>query len=401
MDLTIVIPALNEEEAIQSICERTLAAKPLIIEKAGINQVYIVVVNDGSTDRTPEIAGGIKGIDLISYEKNKGYGAAIKLGFAKFDSDLVSFLDADGTCDPLFFIDLINELKEKQLDVALGSRIGTESKMPLVRRIGNIFFAFLLRVLSGISVQDTASGMRVIRRSALRELYPLPDGLHFTPAMSARAIFNKKLKIGEIPMSYEERVGESKLNPLKDGVRFLRVIIEMAVQYSPSFFFNGVSLSLLIVAVVLSIPVFQFLIAGTTLESWIFYRLLTAFVLFIAGVVTFCAGQIAKGFLRIIHYSGEIEIIKEKVSFSEKILVRHGLLSGLIALIISISILYNPFLELIQTGEMTTSWTRFMVGQLFFIIAFLFFSIGGLGIIQISVIENFFQKLKFVERNSK
>lgn len=398
MHLTIVIPALNEEEAIQSICERTLAARPLIIEKAGVDQVYIVVVNDGSTDRTPEIAGSIKGIDLISYEKNKGYGAAIKLGFAKFDSDLVSFLDADGTCDPLFFIDLVNELKEKQLDVVLGSRLGAESKMPLVRRIGNIFFALLLRLLSGVSVQDTASGMRVIKRAALNELYPLPDGLHFTPAMSARAIFNKKLKIGEIPMPYEERVGESKLNPLKDGVRFLRVIIEMAVQYSPSFFFNGVSLGLVIVAVVLSIPVFQFLVAGTALEPWIFYRLLTAFVLFIAGVVTFCAGQVAKGFLRIIHYSGDIDIIKEKISFSEKILVRHGLLAGFIALIISIVILYNPFLELIQTGEMTTSWTQFMAGQLFFIQAFILFCIGGLGIIQINVIENFVQKIKLAKK---
>lgn len=393
MNLTIVIPALNEEKAIRAICERALAAKPLIIERAGIDQVHIVVVNDGSTDSTPVIAASIDGIDLISYEKNKGYGAAIKLGFAQFDTELVSFLDADGTCDPLFFIDLINELKEKDLDVVLGSRLGTESKMPLIRRFGNVLFALLLRILSGVSVQDTASGMRVIRRSALKELYPLPDGLHFTPAMSARAIFNKKLKIGEIPMSYEERVGESKLNPLKDGIRFLRVIIEMAVQYSPSFFFNGISLLLVVIASILSIPVFHSLLAGTALEPWIFYRLLTAFVLFIAGVITFCAGQIAKGFLRIIHYSGDIHIIKGRIGFVELIFVRHGLLSGLISLLISITILYGPLFERIQTGEMTTTWVQFILGQFFFMLAFILFCIGGLGIIQNSVIENFAQKI--------
>ncbi|MFZ4427704.1 MAG: glycosyltransferase family 2 protein [Saprospiraceae bacterium] len=393
MNLTIVIPALNEEKAIRAICERALAAKPLIIERAGIDQVHIVVVNDGSTDSTPVIAASIDGIDLISYEKNKGYGAAIKLGFAQFDTELVSFLDADGTCDPLFFIDLINELKEKDLDVVLGSRLGTESKMPLIRRFGNVLFALLLRILSGVSVQDTASGMRVIRRSALKELYPLPDGLHFTPAMSARAIFNKKLKIGEIPMSYEERVGESKLNPLKDGIRFLRVIIEMAVQYSPSFFFNGISLLLVVIASILSIPVFHSLLAGTALEPWIFYRLLTAFVLFIAGVITFCAGQIAKGFLRIIHYSGDIHIIKGRIGFVELIFVRHGLLLGLISLLISITILYGPLFERIQTGEMTTTWVQFILGQFFFMLAFILFCIGGLGIIQNSVTENFAQKI--------
>src|SRR5262249_26406939 len=137
--------------------------------------------------------------------------------------ELVGFLDADGTCDPLYFADMCQALQDQSAMLVLGSRMGPESQMPQIRRLGNRIFALLLGVLSGKAVSDTASGMRVIRRDALPELYPLPDGMHFTPAMSSRAIMND-LPIIEIPMQYHERVGQSKLRVIRDGFRFLRAI---------------------------------------------------------------------------------------------------------------------------------------------------------------------------------
>jgi len=68
----------------------------------------------------------------------------------------------------------------EQADVVLGCRLNPDSKMPPIRRVGNLIFATILSVLSSNRVRDTASGMRVIRRSSLDSLYPLPDGLHFT-----------------------------------------------------------------------------------------------------------------------------------------------------------------------------------------------------------------------------
>lgn len=382
MKLTIVIPAYNEEDAIASICERTKNAVPDIISKTPVKEVHIVVVNDGSQDKTPEIAKQIEGIHLISYPKNKGYGAAIKLGFDAFpEDDLVSFLDADGTCDPLFFIELINGMTKHQYDVMLGSRINENSKMPAIRRVGNVLFATLLNFLAGSKVKDTASGMRVIRREALKTLYPLPDGLHFTPAMSARAIFNRKVSIGEIPMPYQERIGESKLNPLKDGIRFLRVIIESAILYAPHVIFNIAGVIMMVIAMILLILPLKNIIYGAGIEDWMIFRIFTAFVLLNGGLLLFCTGQVAKGFLGLIHYGSNPEILRGSKSVVEQVITGHGMLMGLISLVISGFILYNPFTELMSKGVITTHWWPFLLGQLFFLLAMIFISSGALGYI--------------------
>ena len=94
MKLTIVIPALDEEEAIGSTIERCLAARAEIVERSPVDDVEIIVVSDGSTDRTVEIASTYDDIQLIVFPQNRGYGAAIKQGFETGTGNLVGFLDA-------------------------------------------------------------------------------------------------------------------------------------------------------------------------------------------------------------------------------------------------------------------------------------------------------------------
>src|SRR5690349_4703080 len=128
--LLIVIPALNEEESIASTIERCLAAAPEIVAATGIRAVDITVVSDGSTDGTVEIASRyLEWIDLIVFEKNKGYGAAIKEAWRRSDAELLAFLDADGTCDPAFFVPLCNAVLQDGVDVALGCRLNRDSEM--------------------------------------------------------------------------------------------------------------------------------------------------------------------------------------------------------------------------------------------------------------------------------
>jgi len=221
MKLLIVVPALNEEDSIEDIIRRTLAARDHICANSPVTEVAITVVSDGSTDRTVERASAFKdSIHLIVFPKNRGYGAAIKTGWLESDADLVSFLDADGTCDPRFFAVLCSTLAEQDADVVLGCRINANSEMPALRRTGNFIFAVLLSVFAKSRVRDTASGMRVVRRSSLARLFPLPDGLQFTPAMSARAMLSNTIRIREVDMPYRERVGQSKLSVVKDGLRF-------------------------------------------------------------------------------------------------------------------------------------------------------------------------------------
>jgi glycosyltransferase involved in cell wall biosynthesis len=234
--LLIAIPALNEEGSIEGIIQRSLSARQEIIANSPIRDVAITVVSDGSTDRTVERARRYRNdIQLIVFEKNQGYGAAIQQAWQESDADLLGFLDADGTCDPRFFADLARSLLNERADVVLGCRLHEGTKMPLLRQAGNLLFASLLTVLSGCWIRDTASGMRIVRREAYNRLQPLSNGLHFTPAMSARALLDRKarVKLIEIDMPYDERVGESKLKAGKDGVQFLRVIIGTAFIYRP------------------------------------------------------------------------------------------------------------------------------------------------------------------------
>ncbi len=296
MKLTIVIPALNEEEAIGSTIERCLAARKTIKKNSPVSSVEIIVVSDGSTDRTPDIAAEYHDIQLIVFETNQGYGAAIKKGFAESKGELVAFLDADGTCDPEFFAHLCTELSEKGCDVAIGSRMNPQSKMPKIRRLGNRIYATILSLLSNRVVTDTASGMRVIRRDAIEQLYPLPDGLHFTPAMSARVLMDDHLKIAEIPMPYEERVGDSKLRVLHDGMRFLRTILEMTLMWRPArLFLATAAICLTIMAGLALYPLESWLRVGRFGDDMI-YRLLFCSLLGTVGVVAL-SGAVLSGLI--------------------------------------------------------------------------------------------------------
>ena len=130
--LSIVIPALDEEEAIGATVERCLAARGRIVAESPASGVEVIVVNDGSTDRTEEIARRYPDVTVLGFDRNRGYGAAIKSGFAAARGEWVGFLDADGTCDPAFFANLCRAIERERADVALGSRMGPGSEMPLV-----------------------------------------------------------------------------------------------------------------------------------------------------------------------------------------------------------------------------------------------------------------------------
>jgi hypothetical protein len=266
--LTIVVPALNEEAVIESTLERCLAAREEICRRGELGNIEIVFVNDGSTDRTEELARRFAEITVLGFSRNQGYGAAIMCGFAHGEGELVGFLDADGTCDPLVFGDLCRAVVVEGADVALGSRLDAGTRMPLVRQIGNLFFRMILGLLSRLPVRDTASGMRVLRRDVLPYLYPLPEGLHFTPAMSARILLEDKLELVEIPMPYAVRVGRSKLSAVRDGVRFLVVILQAVATFRPARLVLPVAAATLVVAMAFGLPpLAAYLTSGRLVEG--------------------------------------------------------------------------------------------------------------------------------------
>ncbi len=235
--LALVVPALNEEDAIAGTLRRCLKARDSVLAQTPLKTVSVVFVNDGCTDRTQEIVDQPEFSEVVkvNYGRNRGYGAAIKAGWQATEADLVGFIDGDGTCDPEFCVDLVNRLVVEEADVVLAGRLNPDTQMPFIRKLGNRIFAALLGVVSGqMNITDTASGFRIIRRDSLRLMSPLPDGLHFTPAMSCICLLDPRLKIEEVHgMLYKEREGRSKLSVIKDGFRFLWTIVFSACCYSP------------------------------------------------------------------------------------------------------------------------------------------------------------------------
>lgn len=241
--LSVVIPALNEEDGIADIVERVLSTKEALAQ-VGVSGLELIVVDDGSTDRTPEIVAGYPEVVLIKHPVNKGYGAAIKTGFREAKGNLLAFLDADGTYPPEYYPQLCQPIVDNGADLVVGSRMaGAETDMPAVRRLGNTIFALLVSIVSNRRVTDSASGQRVLRKELLPILYPLPDGLNFTPVMSTRAM-HEDIVVVEVPIPYSERVGPSKLSVVHDGLRFLNTILMTALTYNPTRIFGLVGTGL-------------------------------------------------------------------------------------------------------------------------------------------------------------
>lgn len=359
MKLNFVIPAYNEEQSIESIITRSLAARRTIIDHSPVDEVEVTVVSDGSTDRTAEIARRFADqIRLVVFEKNRGYGAAIKEGWRQSEADFLGFLDADGTCDPNFFAVLCQALERDQSDVALGNRMHFQSKMPWVRRAGNFIFALMLAMFSSEKVKDTASGMRVIRRTSLPKLTPLPDGMHFTPAISARAILDQDLKVSEIDMPYHEREGESKLQVWKDGLRFLGIITEAAFLYRPFRPLELLGLLCFLIASVLMLYPLHYYLMTRTVAEWMIYRFVVSNLLGTSACLLFCASYLSRK-------------IVNMVLFNRRGGYETGLLGWFfnkpffwllpLSLFLAGGLLVLPSLEeLIRTGATYEHWSRFI-----------------------------------------
>lgn len=359
MKLLIAIPALNEEASIESIIRRSLAARRYIMTNSSVTEIEIIVVSDGSTDRTVERASAFDEIKLVVFPKNRGYGAAIKEAWSRSDADLLGFLDADGTCDPSFFADLCRALEAQHANVVLGCRLNPASKMPVVRRIGNFAFASILTMMSSTRVRDTASGMRVIRRTSLPKLYPLPDGLQFTPAMSARAILSRDLKIIEIDMPYQEREGQSKLRVIKDGLRFLRVITEASFLYRPSRPLGLLGVVFLLTAIGLMAMPTAFYLTHRSVTEWMIYRFVVSHLVGTSACLLFCASYTTNRMVKIsLSLRGDSRSLSDRL---ERFFSRSWFWAVPAALTAAgVALVIPSILQLVRTGATYEHWSRFI-----------------------------------------
>jgi len=217
MRTSLVIPAYNEVEGL-----------PLVVREYLDVVDEVIMVDDGSSDGTFQAAQALVGgkVKLLRHEVNQGKVAALRTGVLQASGDVIIFTDADNTYPARYVPQLVQEIG-KGADLVLGARIQARENIPAFNRLGNNIFSFLATYISCIRIKDSQTGMRAFRREMFDKLDVKAKGLEFETKMTVRAA-KLGYKIVEIPIEYRERVGKSKLNPLKDGARMLTALLSVA-----------------------------------------------------------------------------------------------------------------------------------------------------------------------------
>jgi dolichol-phosphate hexosyltransferase len=212
--ITVIIPCLNEEQGI----EQVLKLMPDFIDD-------VVVVDNGSTDRTSDVARSF-GAQVIR-EEVRGYGRAYRRGFANATGDIIITLDGDHSypVDALSY--LLEAFLHLEVDFLNASRFPVRDRhaMSLKHHIGNLILSIAMSVLYFRWVRDSQSGMWVFRRSILDSMVLEADGMAFSEEIKIEALKNPKIRFAEINIQYSSRLGEIKLNPWRDGVNNLYFLL--------------------------------------------------------------------------------------------------------------------------------------------------------------------------------
>ena len=220
--ILVGVPALNEEIAIGSIMLRLLKYTD-----------RLVVIDDGSTDRTAEIAA-LAGATVIRHKKNEGKGTSIKDIFAyarAVEADILVLIDGDGQHNPDEMPLLIDPLLKDEADMVIGSRFlaGMSNKVPFYRRFGQEALTLATNLASGIRVSDTQSGFRAFTKKGFDSFRFNNQGMAIESEMIVDAAL-AGLRIKEVPIDVRYDVNGSTYHPLKHGVTVLGKIIKLMVR---------------------------------------------------------------------------------------------------------------------------------------------------------------------------
>jgi len=243
METCILIPTLNEEKNIGDV-----------VEKFVRDGFRVVVVDGHSSDRTREIAES-KGAEVI-IQSGKGKGQAIKEAFSYIDSDIVVMIDGDGTYLPEEVDKLLKPIKKGFAEHVIGNRFANYEKGAFTRLnlIGNKILNFFFRLMYGVDLHDILSGYRALTKDVYKNVYLTKSGFEVETELTVDSL-SKGFSVVEVPITYRKRGGETKLSPIKDGVRIGVTINELLRHYSPGRYFYFIGLFLLFLGFTLGIYV--------------------------------------------------------------------------------------------------------------------------------------------------
>lgn len=226
-DVSVVIPAFDEEEGIADVVRGMLSSAPWR---------EVLVVDDGSGDKTAERAAAA-GARIVRHPYNKGNGAAVKTGVREAQGDVVLLMDADGQHSPEDAAGLIGPIGVH--DMVIGARSSQDQTVS--RALGNAVFKAVASWLTGRPIPDLTSGYRAARRERLLDiLHLLPNGFSY-PTTSCLAFLKAGYNVTFVPIKARRRLGRSKIRAFRDGTRFLLIIFKIVTLYSPLKIFFPIS----------------------------------------------------------------------------------------------------------------------------------------------------------------
>ena len=278
-NLSIIIPAYNEEKSIIEVINQ------LKNELMNLNLEYeILVVNDGSTDKTKNILENFEGIKLINHPYNKGYGASLKTGAKNAKYNWLLFFDGDGQHKIEYLEEFLKYTDE--YDMIVGERIGWQG--PFLRQPGKKILHWVANYLVEKKIPDINCGLRMIKRELyLKYLHILPNT--FSASTTITMVFYKDgLNIKFVPITINKRVGQSTVRP-RDAAKTLLLILRVIMLFNPLKFFMPISFVSFILGVIIFLSQVSYyneiLVSKSVLLCW-----LSAIFLFSFGLL---ADQIA------------------------------------------------------------------------------------------------------------
>ena len=269
--VTVIIPVFNEEPVIGQVVRD--------VRKTIGDQNEVLVVDDGSTDKTAEVAKRA-GARVIYHPYNIGNGAAIKTGIRKARGELLVMMDGDGQHQAEDIPRLLDELGHHDLVVGARSR---DSQKNLPRHLANQAYNFIAGYITGMRIHDLTSGFRAIRRAlARRFVYLLPNRFSY-PTTITLAIIKAGYSIKYIPITAGPRVGKSRLRFFRDGLRFFLIMLRITTFFSPFKIFFPISVLVFLFGLAYYLYTFAFFHRFTNLSAVLF---INAILIFLMGLIS-------------------------------------------------------------------------------------------------------------------
>jgi len=269
----VCIPAFNEEDTIGEI-----------VEKSSQHADKVIVCNDGSTDKTEEIARK-NGAIVINHKKNLGYGAAIISLFEKAkkeNAEIMVTLDGDGQHDPEQIPTLVNALIENNVDIVIGSRfLDKNTNSPSYRKVGIKIITSASNFGTNFKVSDSQSGFRVYSKDAIDAINPTDEGMSVSTEILLKAS-DKGFSVAEVPISVSYNGDTSEQNPVPHGISVLMSTLRFVSVKHPISFYGIPGFVMLIIGILFGI---QFLDIYLNEKAVYYGSLMASVVLFVVGSI--------------------------------------------------------------------------------------------------------------------